>query len=485
VRAILEKLARERVGKVLAGKWRLDAVLGVGGMGAVYRARHLRNGLEVAVKLLHVAVDDEDLRRFLREGYAANLIDHPGVVSVLDDGDDEGNVFLVMELLHGRSIRETWSEAGGSLSLREIDGVIGGTLDALEAAHAQGIVHRDIKPDNIFVEQSGQVKLIDFGIAHVASAADEELTNTSHTLGTLPYMSPEQARSRWSEVDARSDLYSVAATAFRLLTGESVHQRSDMAAMLLAVAGERARPIRSVRADVPERVAAVIDRALSYEKADRYGSAGEMRDAWVAACRAAVPGSLLGTPQPSGAPPSPSDAPPPSVHHLKRLAKEDGPVDGAPAWVRRLRWVAVAVGVALAVGGAAFARDLRLRSLRASPPEERGPAESFSSQPEPSQGGPVAATPGPISSTSSSDGALLPSASASAAPSASASAPIRPSAPPPPPAWDPWAEHAQNAAPPPLYYSFAPPDPPCRYGGWHWDKTGRSDVTGRPEWMCH
>src|SRR5580704_7491550 len=161
--------AHARVGTTLHNKWRLERLLGVGGMAAVYAATH-RNGARGAIKMLHlqVSLDAEARRRFLREGYLANAVGHPGAVSVLDDDvAEDGSAYLVMELLEGESLETRAERRGGRLPPAEVLVYADRLLDVLAAAHHKGIVHRDIKPDNVFVTQDGTLKLLDFGIARL------------------------------------------------------------------------------------------------------------------------------------------------------------------------------------------------------------------------------------------------------------------------------------------------------------------------------
>ena len=165
--------AQARVGQVLRGKWRLDALLGLGGLAAVYAAVH-RNGKRVAVKMLgqeHCG-DQETVTRFLQEGYAANAVGHQGAVSVTDDDMTEDGVpFLVMELLDGQTLDARWQSAGGHMDLGEVLFVAEQLLDVLAAAHDKGIIHRDIKPENLFLTKTGVLKILDFGIPACASRA--------------------------------------------------------------------------------------------------------------------------------------------------------------------------------------------------------------------------------------------------------------------------------------------------------------------------
>ena len=218
--------AQTRVGQVLKEKWRLDVLLGVGGMAAVYAATH-RNGSRVAMKILHpeLSTHHEVRTRFLREGYAANAVGHEGAVRVTDDDvAEDGSAFLVMELLDGETLEDRRIRSGGQLGEDEVLSVADQLLDVLVAAHAKGVIHRDIKPDNIFLTRSGQVKVLDFGIARLREVTSKSTATVSGaTMGTPAFMSPEQARGLWDEVDGRSDLWAVGATMFNLLTGRVVH----------------------------------------------------------------------------------------------------------------------------------------------------------------------------------------------------------------------------------------------------------------------
>ena len=210
-------------GRVLAGKYELSVRLGVGGMGEVYRASHLSLGIEVAVKIMHpeVAVVDEYMRRFRREAHAASLLHHRNIVRVLDFGEQEGLLYIVMELLRGETVSRWLARSLLPPSLEEVVEIVTQVLDAFEAAHAAGIVHRDLKPENVFltVEADGKriAKVVDFGLAHVDDYRDAGPTLTKQDLvsGTPEYMSPEQCRSL--QVGTSTDIYAIGCLLTELL----------------------------------------------------------------------------------------------------------------------------------------------------------------------------------------------------------------------------------------------------------------------------
>jgi eukaryotic-like serine/threonine-protein kinase len=274
-----------RVGTVINGKWQVDARIGSGGMAIVYAATH-RNGLRAALKMLHTQLSrDPKMRaRFLREGYVANAVGHPGVVSVLDDGvTEDGAVFLVLELLEGETIDARRIRFGGALPIDEALELAEDALDVLAAAHGKGIVHRDVKPENVFLTNDGQIKLLDFGLARMKSAHAES-TATGVTIGTPEFMPPEQAAGRRDMVDARSDVWGLGATLFTTITGRYVHDDAQsLHEQLIANATRRPRPIRQLAPHVPAAIAKVIDRALELEMDDRWPSARDMQAAFRAA----------------------------------------------------------------------------------------------------------------------------------------------------------------------------------------------------------
>ena len=287
------EVAARRIGQVFAEKWRIERILGAGGMATVYAATHINNQRAVALKVLHAefSASGDIKKRFLREGFIANRIGHPGAVAILDDGvDDAGNIFLVMELLTGASLadRIRAAKAKGKRAFEQAEAmrIADGVLDVLAAAHQQGIVHRDLKPDNVFVTEVGAVKVLDFGISRLrepqsGDAADSDenktQTRTGVLLGTPQYMPPEQARGRSNLVDERSDIWAVGAIVFAMLTGHHVHEAETPNEALLKAMTAKARPLGSLLPDVDPKVAAVVDRALSFEKEDRYENAPAMQ----------------------------------------------------------------------------------------------------------------------------------------------------------------------------------------------------------------
>jgi serine/threonine-protein kinase len=269
-----------RVGAVLRGKYRLDRLIGIGGMATVFAATHLGNAGRVAVKILHrgYAGDPIHRARFLREGYYANSVEHPGVIRVLDeDTAEDGAVFLVMELLDGETVDQRWERRERHLDVAEVVELLELLLDVLAAAHEKGIVHRDVKPDNLFLTSDGRLKVLDFGVARMRDAPFRTLSGV--LLGTAAFMSPEQALVRPSEVDAVSDIWSAGATAFLLISGRNVHV-AETPEEMIALAGKLAAPpLATVAPHVPPAIAAVIDRALAFHKRDRWPSARAMLEA--------------------------------------------------------------------------------------------------------------------------------------------------------------------------------------------------------------
>ncbi|CAN5484190.1 hypothetical protein BH09MYX1_BH09MYX1_45210 [soil metagenome] len=271
------KLAEQRVGTSLRGKYMLERVLGVGGMAAVFAGTH-RNGMRVAIKVLHreVARIAEVKTSFLREGYIANRIDHPGVVRILDDDEDgDGTAFVVMELLDGTTIETEWTRAGKRLPPQTVAAIADKLLDVLDAAHSAGVIHRDIKPDNVFVTTSGEIKVFDFGIARLVDSVS--MTKSGEMMGTPEFVAPEQAGGAVRDVDSRSDVFSVGAMMLTLLSGAYTQVARSSVEYLIFAATKPARSIFDVMPDVAGGLGHVIDVALSFDKAQRWAGAREMQ----------------------------------------------------------------------------------------------------------------------------------------------------------------------------------------------------------------
>ncbi len=273
--------ARSRIGTTLREKWRLDALLGVGGMAAVYAATH-RNGSRAAVKLLHaeLSLNPQVRSRFVREGLVANTVGHEGAVKVLDDDvAEDGSLFLVTELLDGETLEERRIRSGDRLPEDDVLSIADQVLDVLAAAHAKGVVHRDLKPENVFITREGRVKILDFGIARLRELSTASTaTRTGATMGTPAFMPPEQARGLWDEVDGRSDLWAVGATMFHLLSGRLVHEGRTTNEMLLSAMTKPAPPLGSIAPKVSAAASQVIDRALAFAKENRWLDATRMQE---------------------------------------------------------------------------------------------------------------------------------------------------------------------------------------------------------------
>jgi serine/threonine protein kinase len=264
-------------GHTLLGKWTVERLIGVGGTSTVLQARH-RNGRRAALKILHphLAAHGRTRERFLREGRLANLVNHPGVVAVLDDFmTDDGTAVLVLELVQGKTLATLAKEAGGLLHPREVVVAARAVLDILCVAHDANVIHRDIKPENILCCTDGGYKLADFGLAAVCHELGA-LTGTNVALGTPGFMSPEQARGDARVRDPRTDIWGLGATMFTLLTGRFLHEASPQKNLVFAAATEPPPAILSIDADMYPPLAAIIDRAVRMGKEDRWPNARAM-----------------------------------------------------------------------------------------------------------------------------------------------------------------------------------------------------------------
>ena len=243
----------------------------------------MNNGRRVAVKILHteLCARKDLVRRFLREGYFANKIGHPCAVAVLDDDKtDDGAVFLVLELLEGHSL-DRYTRGKERLPTHEVLRITDDVLDLLAVAHAEGVIHRDVKPANIFLTKTNQVKVLDFGIARLAEApeAQQGHTQLGTGIGTPAFMSPEQARGRWNIVDGRSDIWALGATMFSLITGHKPREAETANEELLIAMTAPMPSLGDVSRDVHPLIVQLVDKALSFEMSERWASAKAMQAA--------------------------------------------------------------------------------------------------------------------------------------------------------------------------------------------------------------
>jgi eukaryotic-like serine/threonine-protein kinase len=270
------------IGRTLAGKYRIERVLGQGGMGTVFEAENLELQGKVAVKVLSAAPSENRTKRFVQEAKAAARIGHPGVVQVFDIGEDHGMPFLVMERISGVSLATRLEH--GRLELHVALSLMDQLLEVLGAAHEAGVIHRDVKPANIMIlEGSGErLKLLDFGIAKLRERVHEpqptKLTQTGAMMGTPWYMSPEQILQD-ETADHRADLWSATATFFEMLTGARVHGDIGAFAALVRVATEPAPKLRTKLRSASKSLEVVVAKALELEREKRYPTASALRAA--------------------------------------------------------------------------------------------------------------------------------------------------------------------------------------------------------------
>ncbi len=275
----------ELVGSTVSGKYRVDRMIGRGGMGAVFQATHLAIGKRVALKFLeaNAARDSDAATRFQREAEAASMVDSAHIVQIFDSGTTDTQIpFLVMELLTGEDLRARLKREG-RLQVATVRRIGVQVLKALVRAHAAGIVHRDLKPDNVFLcrrdDDPEFVKIVDFGISKLASAATvDTLTQKGTVLGTASYMSPEQAQS-FPDIDGRTDLFSLGAILYEALSGHPPHTAPTYEAVLIAICTRETPDLRQLNPDVPEELARIIHRALERNRDHRFASAADFLDA--------------------------------------------------------------------------------------------------------------------------------------------------------------------------------------------------------------
>ena len=256
-------------------------VIGEGAMGQVYLAEDQWLRRKVALKFLREEGEDEKARkRLLREARATAALDHPFICKVYDTGEMEGRTFIAMEYVEGKTLKQKLAE--GVLEPREALGIAGEMAEALERAHLERIVHRDVKPSNVMLTDQGHVKVMDFGIAKRLRAPEGQeqewsvsLTDEVSTLGTLPYMSPEQVRGQ--KVDTRSDLFSFGVVLYEMLTGLHPFRRPVAADTAAAILEKEPVPLRRIRPELPQEAESLVTKLLAKDREDRWQSIEEVR----------------------------------------------------------------------------------------------------------------------------------------------------------------------------------------------------------------
>jgi serine/threonine protein kinase len=238
--------------------YRIVAEIGRGGMGVVYRAEDTKLTRQVALKFLpqHGLITDEQRARFAQEAQTAATLNHPNICTIHSIEEGEGGEFIVMEFVEGQTLREKVLHGGLKLTDALDYGIQ--IAEALQEAHTKGIVHRDIKSENIMITPAKRAKVMDFGLAKLRGAM--KLTRTSSTIGTLAYMSPEQIQGE--EVDARADLFSFGVVLYEMLTGRMPFRGEHEAAMVYSIVNEEAEPLTNYLVDAPTGLSAVIEKAI-------------------------------------------------------------------------------------------------------------------------------------------------------------------------------------------------------------------------------
>jgi serine/threonine protein kinase/tetratricopeptide (TPR) repeat protein len=333
--------------------------LGAGGMGVVYEAEDTRLGRKVAIKFLpdDVSADAEAIQRFQREARVISNLNHPYICTLYDIGSHSGKQFMVMELLDGQALKDRIAKS--AVPVDEVLELGAQIADALDAAHAQGVVHRDIKPANLFVTRRGMIKVLDFGVAKLNEAGrvnddltsaggSDQLTTHGTTIGTVSYMSPEQARGQ--EIDARSDLFSAGVVLYEMATGQLPFQGATVATIFESLLTKPPAPPSALKAGIPPELDRIILKALEKDRETRYQGAAELRADLKRLKRAADSGMETAAATARRQPVSPKSA-------------DATPAEPKPPGWRRRTFIAAPLLTALAVGGFFFYKSIATPAL--------------------------------------------------------------------------------------------------------------------------
>ena len=265
------------IGKKLDGRYLIESLIGVGGMANVYKGRDIRTGNEIAVKVLKEEFlgNEELVRRFKNESKAISILDHPNIVKVYDVSVTDQLQYIVMEYIDGITLKEYLKQRGGALTWKEVVHFATQVLSALEHAHSKGIVHRDVKPQNIMLQADGSIKMMDFGIARFSRAQSQTISDKA--IGSVHYISPEQAKG--DRTDARTDIYSVGVMLYEMLSGRLPFDGTGTVSIAIMQISEKPKPLAEVAPNVPEGLRQITEKAMEKDPAARYQSAAEMLEA--------------------------------------------------------------------------------------------------------------------------------------------------------------------------------------------------------------
>ena len=291
------------------GNYEIVSCVGAGGMGVVYRGRHVKLGHDVALKVLlpNLSQSEKVRVRFQQEAYVQANLKHPSIVRAMDVVEQGETLTIVMDWVDGPSLEEHIGEQGGRLPLHRLWQVMGPVMDAIQFAHERGVVHRDLKPGNILLERVRGIetpKVLDFGIAKILATEGAGLTRPGAVMGTPSYMSPEQLRGE-TNVDHRSDIYALGAVVHQVATGcLPFEETSDYQTTFRVLSGERPEPASQLVSELPARLDAVIDRAMAFDRDDRYDSVSALQadmkavvESWTPAAGATGPPPRPSTPR--------------------------------------------------------------------------------------------------------------------------------------------------------------------------------------------